>query len=44
MDPIKKAVRDKEKLAEEYGVSVSSVVWIGDNKYIIVKNGTEIRV
>ena len=41
---IDKAQKDRAKLAEEYGVSESSVVWLGDNKYIVVKNGVEIRI
>lgn len=41
---IEKAIKDKKELAEMYGVSVSSVVWIGDNKYIVVKNGKEIMI
>lgn len=44
MNPVEKAARDREKLAKEYGVPASSVVWIGDNKYIVVKDGLEIRV
>lgn len=41
---IEKAIKDKKELAEMYGVSVSSVVWIGDNKYIIIKDGKEIMI
>lgn len=44
MHPIEKASKDRESLAKEYGVPVSSVVWIGDNKYIVVKEGREIRI
>ena len=43
MNQIDKAVKDKAELAEQYNVPVSAVVWIGDNKYIIVKDGEEIR-
>ena len=39
-----KVTRDKKKLAEEYDVSISAVVYIGDNHYIVVKDGKEIRV
>lgn len=42
--PIDKAMRDKQELAEEYNVSVSAVVWLGDNKYIVIKDGKEIRI
>lgn len=41
---IEKAVKDKADLSKEYGVSTSSVVWMGDNHYIVVKDGVEIRV
>lgn len=41
---IEKARKDSEQLASEYNVSVSSIVWIGDNHYIVVKDGKEIRV
>lgn len=41
---IEKAQRDCAKLAEEYNVPEPAVVWIGDNKYIIVKDGKEIRI
>lgn len=41
---IEKASRDKVDLAKKYGVSVSSIIWMGDNHYILVKGGTEIRI
>ena len=41
---IEKAQRDRAELAREYSVSLSSVVWIGDNRYIVIKNGKEIRI
>lgn len=41
---IEKAIKDKNELAKEYDVPVSAIVWIGDNHYIIVKNGKEIRI
>ena len=44
MKPIEKAQRDCAELAAQYGVPQSSVVWIGDNKYIVVKDGNQIRV
>lgn len=44
MHPIEKAKKDRTELAKEYGVPESAVVWIGDNKYIIVKDGKEIRL
>lgn len=43
MNPIEKAQRDKEELARSYEVPISAVVWIGDNKYIVIKDGEEIR-
>lgn len=39
-----KVRKDKKELAESYGVSESAVVYIGDNKYIVVKDGQEIRI
>lgn len=41
---IEKAQKDRVELAEEYGVSEGAVVWLGDNKYIVVKDGKEIRI
>lgn len=41
---IEKAAKDKVALSKEYGVPTSSVVWMGDNHYIVVKDGVEIRV
>ena len=41
---IEKAKRDKEALAMEYDVSLSAIVWIGNNHYIIVKDGKEIFI
>ncbi len=44
MDSIERAYRKKLKLAELYGVSVTSIVWIGGDKFIIVKNGAETEI
>lgn len=44
MNPIEKAQRDSQELAQSYDVPISAVVWIGDNKYIVVKDGEEIRI
>lgn len=41
---IEKTLKDRQELAREYNVSPSSVVWIGDNHYIVVKDGKEIRI
>lgn len=41
---IEKAIKDHKELAEEYNVPTSAVVWCGDNKYIIIKNGKVIRI
>ena len=41
---IEKAMKDKNKLAKEYDVPISSIVWLGDNHYIIVKDRKEIRI
>ena len=44
LSPIKKAVKDKAELSAAYGVPESSIVWIGNNHYIVVKDGKEIRI
>lgn len=41
---LEKAIKDKAELAKQYGVSTSAVVWIGDNHYIVVKAGKEIKI
>ena len=41
---IEKAAKDRIELAKQYGVPSSCVVWIGDNHYIVVKDGKEIRI
>lgn len=41
---IEKAANDKIELAKEYGVPESAVIWCGDNKYIVIKNGVEIKI
>ena len=39
-----KARKEKIILANKYNVSISSIVWMGGNRYIIVKNGQEIII
>lgn len=41
---IEKAQKDVQELAQKYGVPASSVVWMGDNKYIVVKDGNSILI
>ena len=41
---IEKAHKDCIELAAQYVVSASAVVWIGDNHYIVCKDGKEIRI
>lgn len=41
---LEKAIKDKQELAREYNVPVSAIVWIGDNHYIVVKDGKEIKI
>ena len=41
---LEKAIQDKQDLAREYNVPVSAIVWIGDNHYIVVKDGKEIKI
>ena len=31
-------------LSEEYDVPASSIVWMADNSFIVVKDGQEIRI
>ena len=45
MDKIhNKVQKDKKELALSYEVSESSIVYIGNNHYIVVKDGMEIRI
>lgn len=44
MDSIERAYRKKLKLAELYGVSVTSIVWVGERRFVVCKDGKEIRV
>lgn len=44
MNATDKAIMDKIALATEYDVPVSCIVWIGNNHYVIVKDGREIRI
>ena len=41
---LEKAISDKKDLSKQYGVPVSAIVWIGDNHYIVVKDGREIKI
>lgn len=41
---IEKAQKDRIDLAVLYDVPPSCVVWKGNNKYIVIKNGKEILV
>ena len=41
---ILKAEKDREELAKEYDVPISAVVWLGDNKYAVVKDGKTIYI
>lgn len=42
---MEKVMKDKKELAKSYGVNTSQVVYIGNNKYIVVTNdGKEIRI
>ncbi len=41
---IEKARKRKDKLSRDYDVPKSCVVWVGNNKYIVVKDGKEIWV
>lgn len=39
-----KAQRTKAQLAAEYGVSTTSIVLCGDNRYIVGKDGKETKI
>lgn len=39
---LKKIEKDKKELSASYEVPISAVVWIGDNRYIVVKDGKQI--
>ena len=42
---MEKVRKDKKELAKAYSTNLSSIVYIGDNKYIVVlPNGKEIRI
>ena len=41
---IEKAQKDKQELAENYNVPVSAVIWMGNNKYIVIKDGIQILI
>lgn len=41
---ILKAQHDKKELAIIYSVPISSIVWVGDNRYIVIKNNSQIKV
>lgn len=41
---IHKAMKDKRNLAALHGVPVSSIVWLGENRYIVVKDREELRL
>lgn len=41
---IENAQRNQVGIAALYNVPVSAVVWMGGNKYIIVKDGEEIKI
>lgn len=41
---LEKVRRWKAELAKSYGVCVSSIVYIGNNHFIVVKDGKMIRI
>ena len=41
---LEKAIADKRELSKQYNVPISAIVWIGDNHYIVVKDGREIKI
>lgn len=41
---IHKAMKDKRNLAALHGVPVSSIVWLGKNRFVVMKDHEELRV
>ena len=41
---IEKAAKKKEELAKEYGVPATSIVWMGGDRFVVVKDGKEIWI
>lgn len=41
---VEKAQKDKQELAKSYNVPVSAVIWMGNNKYIVIKDGRQILI
>lgn len=41
---IERANRNKKEFAALYDVSESNVIWLGNEQFIIIKNGEEIRI
>ena len=42
---MEKVMKGKKELANSYGVDTSRIVYIGDNKYIVVTNdGRDVRI
>ena len=39
-----KVIKDKNRLAKIYSVPVSAIIWTGNNHYIIIKSGEEIKI
>ena len=41
---IEYAQKRKLAISKKYDVPVSSIVWMGDNSFILVKDGEQIRI
>lgn len=41
---IEKALQSKIAISKKYNVPVSSIVWMGDLSFIVVKDGEQIRI
>ena len=44
MKQIEKALKDKQALAISYNVPLSAIIWKGNNKYIVIKDGKQIEI
>lgn len=44
MRSIEMAAKIKEKLSAEYGVSTTAIVWVGNGKFVVCKDGEEHKI
>lgn len=44
MGSIERAAKIKKKLAAKYGVSTTAIVWAGNRKFFVCKDGEEHKI